>query len=293
MAFTYDNDGQRLSTPTAVYDTLQRLTTLSGTSLSYLSPGNGELVSYGTTSYQNNLLGAGRLIPSSGTATDLIRTPNGATIAQRVGTTSKQDLFTDALGSTFATADDNATTLAKHYTYDPDGNATGTGTGTTPSVLYAGGIQIGGLYHYGARYYDPSTATWTQQDPLNQIASLTQANHYIYAGGDPIDNIDPVGSNFFSDAADVVKSAVRGAVVGGANGCVVGAAVGAAADGIGAAAGCAAGAESGAEDGAVVGGASEIARKVNGDVGGDATEAAGGAWEKFQDGQELCEAYCR
>jgi RHS repeat-associated protein len=192
--YTYDNDGQRLgSTPTAAYDNLERLTTLNGTSLSYLSPGNGELMSYGTSTYQNNLLGTGRLIPSSGSATDLIRTPNGATIAQRVGTTSKQDLFTDALGSTFATADDNATTLAKRYTYDPDGNATGTGTGTTPSVLYAGGIQIGGLYHYGARYYDPNTATWTQQDPLNQISSLTQANHYTYAGGDPVDSADPTG----------------------------------------------------------------------------------------------------
>lgn len=191
--YAYDNDGQRATNPAASFDAIQRLTTLGGTSLSYLSPGNAELVAYGTAGYQNNVLGLGRLIPPSGSATDLIHTPSGATIAQRVGTTSKQNLFTDALGSVFATADDGATTLSKQYKYDPDGNATGTGTGTTPSVLYANGVQVGGLYHYGARFYDPSTAMWTQQDPLNQIGSLTQANRYGYAGGDPVDNADPTG----------------------------------------------------------------------------------------------------
>jgi len=57
----------------------------------------------------------------------------------------------------------------------------------------ASGHQIGSLYHYGARFYDPATATWTQQDPINQITSLTQANHYTYTGGNPIDGTDPTG----------------------------------------------------------------------------------------------------
>jgi RHS repeat-associated protein len=191
--YTYDADGQRTTGPTAAYDVQQRLTTLSGTALSYLSPGNGELSGYGTTSYQNNLLGLGRVIPSSGTATDLIRAPSGGTLAQRVGTSSKQELFTDALGSTIATADDGATTLSRSYDYDPDGNATASGSGTDAVVRYAGGYTVGGLYHYGARYYDPSTATWTQQDPLNQISSLTEANHYAYAGGNPINAVDLAG----------------------------------------------------------------------------------------------------
>jgi RHS repeat-associated protein len=191
--YSYDGAGQRTTNPTAAFDQLQRMTTLTGTSLGYLSPGNGELVAYGTTNYQSNLLGLSRIIPPAGSATDIIRTPNGAPIAQRTGTSSKQALFTDALGSVLATADDGATSLSRHYSYDPDGNANLSGSGTDSVLRYAGGYQVGSLYHYGARYYDPSTATWTQQDPLNQLASLTEANRYTYVGGDPIDLADPLG----------------------------------------------------------------------------------------------------
>jgi RHS repeat-associated protein len=198
--YSYDNNGQR--TTGATYDALERLTTLGATALSYLSPSNGELVSYGTTGYQNNMLGLARQIPSSGSATDIIRTPNGAPVAQRVSTTNKQSLFSDALGSTIAMADDGANTLSRHYTYTPDGTASTTGSGATTNLLFASGHQLGNLYHYGARYYDPTTATWTQQDPINQIASLTQANRYTYVGGDPTDRVDLAGTCFHQPKSD-------------------------------------------------------------------------------------------
>jgi hypothetical protein len=137
--YSYDGAGQRTTNPTAAFDQIQRMTTLAGTSLGYLSPGNGELVAYGTTNYQNNLLGLSRIIPPAGSATDIIRTPNGAPIAQRTGTSSKQALFTDALGSVLATADDGATSLSRHYSYDPDGNASLSGSGTDSVLRYAGG----------------------------------------------------------------------------------------------------------------------------------------------------------
>ena len=56
-------------------------------------------------------------------------------------------------------ADDSANTLSRHYSYDPDGNPTTTGSGATTNLLLAGGHQLNNMYHYGARYYDPSTAT--------------------------------------------------------------------------------------------------------------------------------------
>ena len=51
-----------------------------------------------------------------------------------------------------------------------------------------------GLYHYGQRYYDPTTGRWTQQDPLNQPGDQNSANRYAYAGGDPIDATDESGT---------------------------------------------------------------------------------------------------
>jgi RHS repeat-associated protein len=189
--FSYDPNGQR--TTGATYDALGRLSAFGANSLSYLSPGNGELVSYAGTGYQNGMLGLSRQIPSSGSATDVIRDTGGAPIAQRVGTASKQELFSDALGSTIAMADAGANTLSRHYGYDPDGNPTTTGSGATTNLLFAGGHQLNNMYHYGARYYDPATATWTQQDPINQIGSLTQANRYTYVGGNPIDLTDLLG----------------------------------------------------------------------------------------------------
>jgi RHS repeat-associated protein len=54
------------------------------------------------------------------------------------------------------------------------GNA---GTGNVPN----------GLYHYGARYYDPTIGRWTQPDPA---ASLPE---YAFAEDDPVNNMVPSG----------------------------------------------------------------------------------------------------
>ena len=51
-----------------------------------------------------------------------------------------------------------------------------TGAGNVPN----------GLYHYGARYYDPTTGRWTQPDPVTTEA-------YTFAGGDPVNESDPSG----------------------------------------------------------------------------------------------------
>ena len=50
--------------------------------------------------------------------------------------------------------------------------------------------QETGLYHMGARYYDPMLGRWLTEDPAG-IASST--NLYSYAGNDPINAIDPSG----------------------------------------------------------------------------------------------------
>jgi hypothetical protein len=63
-------------------------------------------------------------------------------------------LFSDALGSTIAMADDGANALARHYNSTPDGVSSNLGTGATTNLLFASGHQVGNLYRFGARYYD-------------------------------------------------------------------------------------------------------------------------------------------
>jgi RHS repeat-associated protein len=70
--------------------------------------------------------------------------------------------------------------------------------------------RASGLYHYGARYYNPTTARFTRQDPLNQVDDLRQANRYAYAGGDPINLSDRAGTSILG----VLRGCIEGAVAG-------------------------------------------------------------------------------
>jgi RHS repeat-associated protein len=60
---------------------------------------------------------------------------------------------------------------------------------------YAGGYfdTTTGLYHFGQRYYNPTTGRWTQQDSLNTPLNPTNGNRYAYTGDNPTNSIDPTG----------------------------------------------------------------------------------------------------
>ncbi|CUU37847.1 RHS repeat-associated core domain-containing protein [Armatimonadetes bacterium DC] len=51
-----------------------------------------------------------------------------------------------------------------------------------------------GLYHVGARAYDPRTARWLQRDPID--AASGDPNLYRYCGNDPINFVDPTGTDW-------------------------------------------------------------------------------------------------
>jgi len=50
-----------------------------------------------------------------------------------------------------------------------------------------------GLIYFGARYYDPDLARWTQLDPAGTVDGL---NVYLYCRGDPVSRYDPHGLVF-------------------------------------------------------------------------------------------------
>ena len=51
-----------------------------------------------------------------------------------------------------------------------------------------------GLYYLRARYYNPLTGRFLSRDPLNgKIADPRTLHKYLYAGGDPVNVLDPTG----------------------------------------------------------------------------------------------------
>ena len=141
-----------------------------------------------------------------------MRDPSGQPVSQRTSS-AKQFFLNDALGSTIALTDTSGA-IVRSYTYDPDGNTTTSGSGATTDLKFAGGHQIGSLYHFAARYYDPTIGRWTQQDPITQYADLTAANRYAYAGGDPTNVTDPAGTCFLVSCKTYRRAAAGAAAVG-------------------------------------------------------------------------------
>ena len=105
----------------------------------------------------------------------------------------------DGLGSPVALLTDFSSTAAQ-YSYDPYGlptletTAGGNGVGQNP-YAFKSGIQdrFTGFVKYGARWYNPTTGTWTQQDTLDSPLDASNANRYSFAGGDPVNGSDPTG----------------------------------------------------------------------------------------------------
>ena len=94
---------------------------------------------------------------------------------------------TDALGSVVGVLNSSGS-VAGSYGYDPYGNTAA--SGATSTLQYTGRENDGAYYYYRARYYDPATARFLSEDPLNIGGG---ANLYAYALGDPINNTDPSG----------------------------------------------------------------------------------------------------
>ena len=89
------------------------------------------------------------------------------------------------------------------YEYDAFGNSF-TKQGTTPNNYLYRGEQYDsdlGLYYLRARYYNPSTGRFFSRDPEDGKANDPASLHkYLYAGGEPVNAMDPTGQNILDRA---------------------------------------------------------------------------------------------
>ncbi|MEG8274870.1 RHS repeat-associated core domain-containing protein [Streptomyces sp. AHA2] len=154
----------------------------------YASTDSSERIRLGGTVFHNGPLGLSGQT-TAGADTEFVREPGG-TLNSLVTAGRSYFYLTDALGSVTGVVDE-AGKQVNTYRYTPSGLPR---TGTTQSVpqpfRFAGGYQDPtGLYHLGARYYDPQIGRFTQPDPSGQ-----ERNPYLYAEGDPLNRIDPTGT---------------------------------------------------------------------------------------------------
>src|SRR5881296_3935777 len=112
-------------------------------------------------------------------------------VFQRTDSAGARSFLTDALGSTLALTDSTGTAQTS-YTFEPIGNTSVTGAATTNSFVYTGReLDLGNLYFYRARYYNPSLQRFISEDPLGFSGGDTNLYGYVFES--PANLVDPFG----------------------------------------------------------------------------------------------------
>jgi RHS repeat-associated protein len=106
----------------------------------------------------------------------------------------------DGLGSTRALTDSTGN-VSDEYFYDAFGVELARTGSTENDYLFTGEQYDAGLgnYYLRARYYDQGMGRFTQQDTwMGRNSDPITLHKYLYAGNDPVNNIDPSGYSFVS-----------------------------------------------------------------------------------------------
>ncbi|MGD9681613.1 MAG: RHS repeat-associated core domain-containing protein [Candidatus Obscuribacterales bacterium] len=123
-------------------------------------------------------------------------------------------LHQDHADSVIATSD-AAGDLIDKYKYSPWGESPSL-SGTLWGFTGQRYDSETGLYHYKARYYDPTTGRFLQPDPVGYKDGL---HLYAYVGNDPLDEADPSGTSkakplgIFQDGIDYLAQDRNNGVV--------------------------------------------------------------------------------
>jgi RHS repeat-associated protein len=186
------------------YDALGNLTGahIGTDSLTYLIDGENRRVARvvnGTRThtwlYQNGLNVIAELDNSGAVVSRYVYATQGHVpdLLVKNGTTYR--LITDQLGSVRAVVRVSDGAVMQRTDYDAWGVITYDSSATFQSLGYAGGLmdRSTGLTRFGARDYDPSVGRWTCKDPIYFRAGSMVL--YSYVNNDPIDYIDPEGTD--------------------------------------------------------------------------------------------------
>ncbi|MDE2239111.1 MAG: hypothetical protein KGJ73_04185, partial [Rhodospirillales bacterium] len=205
--YTYDADGNLVSdgANTYLWDAENRLIGINyasggGTKFRYdgLNRRVAIIETVNGTSTETDYLWCGQKLCASYTPSGTVTArymPQGE--AQYSGSTQTNLYYQfDHLGSVIGVTDSagNQKWTPQHGGYySPWGLSLFQGS-VTPTFQFAGMFYHGpsGLYLTLNRVYDPKTARWISRDPAGELFDPV-GNLYTYVGGDPVNNIDPLG----------------------------------------------------------------------------------------------------
>ena len=202
--YTFDGAGNQTAAGSSTafgYNIRNQYTSQGTATFAEAGKTNNELTNNNGTEVSQNQFGISATKPSGGSATYYTRAPDGTIIDERTPAGTYY-YSTDMLGSITRLTNSTGQQV-QAYSYDPYGNVTATPeTGGPPnSFLFQAGYQATGqqknLLQFGARFFDPVTGRWTQQDPQTSLANPNEANGYGFAGDNPINNSDPSGTCAF------------------------------------------------------------------------------------------------
>ena len=222
MAFTYDAAGNELSKTkngatqqTFTYDALNRVASFTNAA--------GQVTNYQYDAFGHRTGKSGANSLTSVWSGDMIIADLGASTRYYLnGPTGNVGMFlngsfvpriADSKGTTVLGLNGANATPSGIYTFDAYGNrldGNGSLTATGNPYTYDGYYQDyeSGLYYLNARYYDPTTQQFTQEDPAQD-----GNNWYGYCGGNPILNSDPSGCSASSYSGQSLKKGSSGAAV--------------------------------------------------------------------------------
>jgi RHS repeat-associated protein len=205
--FTYDNNGNMLSKAAAAgttgysWDLENRLSSVNlpagGGTVSFAYDPFGRRIKKSTASGSTIYLydGANVVAELNAAGAVVASYAQGAGIdeplaMQRNGSVAYY--HADGLGSITSLTGNTGQTVAT-YTYDSFGNTTPNEAIFNP-YRYTAREQDPetGLYHYRARYYDPTAARFLSEDPIDFDGGI---NFYAYVGNNPLNWTDPWGTS--------------------------------------------------------------------------------------------------
>ena len=197
--YQYDGNGNLTSTSpgtTVAYNIKNQTKSNGSNTYTYSGATQADQVQENSTTFNYSGLGISSQKDSSGT-TYYIRCSCGLLNSERTPDGKTHYYLFDALDSVVGLTDSQTGNDDNMYDYDPYGQMIAQQEGETGNPFkYASGYfdSNTNLYHFGARYYDPSLGRWTQQDPVaGSLGDLRSADRYAYANDDPVNMVDPSG----------------------------------------------------------------------------------------------------